>query len=112
MSEPVYDLHPASARWTHVALRVDDIDAMIRQAFAHFSQRARPDTEQLWRDIFAWALPGGREFRSFFEYSACLDGVGAGALGAGEVRPHAAGRRGRTLTHDDARRYPGSPGSG
>ena len=30
MSEPVYDLHPASARWTHVALRVDDIDAMIR----------------------------------------------------------------------------------
>ena len=33
---------------------------------------------RLWRDIFAWALPGGREFRSFFEYSACLDGVGAG----------------------------------
>lgn len=27
--EPVYDLHPTEARWTHVALRVADIDATI-----------------------------------------------------------------------------------
>ena len=24
-----YDIHPTSARWTHIALRVDDIDATI-----------------------------------------------------------------------------------
>lgn len=29
MSEPVYDLHPNEARWTHMALRVADIDATI-----------------------------------------------------------------------------------
>ena len=28
-AEPMYDLHPAEARWTHVALRVGDIDATI-----------------------------------------------------------------------------------
>jgi catechol 2,3-dioxygenase-like lactoylglutathione lyase family enzyme len=27
--EPNFDIHPAHARWTHVALRVDDIDATI-----------------------------------------------------------------------------------
>jgi catechol 2,3-dioxygenase-like lactoylglutathione lyase family enzyme len=27
--EPTYDLHPTEPRWTHVALRVDDIDATI-----------------------------------------------------------------------------------
>ena len=26
---PTYDVHPPQARWTHVALRVDDIDATI-----------------------------------------------------------------------------------
>jgi lactoylglutathione lyase len=26
---PTYDIHPSEARWTHVALRVDDIDATI-----------------------------------------------------------------------------------
>ena len=26
---PNYDIHPTEARWTHVALRVDDIDATI-----------------------------------------------------------------------------------
>lgn len=29
-----------------------DIDTMIREAFAHFSQQARPDIEQLWNEIF------------------------------------------------------------
>lgn len=29
MSEPVYDLHPNEPRWTHMALRVADIDATI-----------------------------------------------------------------------------------
>ena len=29
MSEPTYDEHPPEARWTHVALRVNDIDATI-----------------------------------------------------------------------------------
>jgi len=29
VSEPTYDIHPAEARWTHVALRVADIDATI-----------------------------------------------------------------------------------
>lgn len=29
MSEPTYDLHPPKARWTHIALRVKDIDATI-----------------------------------------------------------------------------------
>ena len=29
MEEATYDIHPAEARWTHVALRVDDIDAKI-----------------------------------------------------------------------------------
>lgn len=29
MTESTYDLHPPAARWTHVALRVSDIDATI-----------------------------------------------------------------------------------
>ena len=29
MPESTYDIHPGEARWTHVALRVDDIDATI-----------------------------------------------------------------------------------
>jgi lactoylglutathione lyase len=29
MSEPVHDVHPPMARWTHIALRVKDIDATI-----------------------------------------------------------------------------------
>ena len=29
MNEPTYDVHPEQPRWTHVALRVDDIDATI-----------------------------------------------------------------------------------
>ena len=29
MQEATYDIHPTEARWTHVALRVDDIDATI-----------------------------------------------------------------------------------
>lgn len=29
-TEPTYALHPAEARWTHVALRVRDIDATIQ----------------------------------------------------------------------------------
>ncbi len=29
MQESTYDIHPSEARWTHVALRVDDIDATI-----------------------------------------------------------------------------------
>lgn len=29
LSEPTYELHPKEARWTHIALRVPDIDAMI-----------------------------------------------------------------------------------
>lgn len=29
MPETTYDIHPAEPRWTHVALRVDDIDATI-----------------------------------------------------------------------------------
>jgi len=29
MSETTYDEHPAEARWTHIALRVNDIDATI-----------------------------------------------------------------------------------
>jgi len=29
MEEATYDIHPAESRWTHVALRVDDIDATI-----------------------------------------------------------------------------------
>ena len=29
MTEPTYDLHPPKARWTHIALRVADIDATI-----------------------------------------------------------------------------------
>jgi len=29
MSEPLHDLRPTTARWTHVALRVTDIDATI-----------------------------------------------------------------------------------
>ena len=29
MNEPTYDVHPEQARWTHVALRVDDIDTTI-----------------------------------------------------------------------------------
>ena len=29
MQESTYDIHPGEARWTHVALRVDDIDATI-----------------------------------------------------------------------------------
>ena len=29
MQESTYDIHPTEARWTHVALRVDDIDATI-----------------------------------------------------------------------------------
>ena len=28
-AEPTYDLHPTEARWTHIALRVADIDATI-----------------------------------------------------------------------------------
>lgn len=27
--EPTYDVHPTEPRWTHIALRVDDIDATI-----------------------------------------------------------------------------------
>ena len=29
MTDPIYNLHPSEARWTHIALRVLDIDAMI-----------------------------------------------------------------------------------
>ena len=29
MSEPTYDLHPPVPRWTHMALRVKDVDATI-----------------------------------------------------------------------------------
>ena len=29
VTDPVYNLHPGEARWTHIALRVPDIDAMI-----------------------------------------------------------------------------------
>ena len=29
MSEPTYDVHPPRARWTHIALRVADIEATI-----------------------------------------------------------------------------------
>ena len=29
MQESRYDVHPSEARWTHVALRVDDVDATI-----------------------------------------------------------------------------------
>lgn len=29
MDQPIYDIHPAEPRWTHIALRVDDIDATI-----------------------------------------------------------------------------------
>jgi catechol 2,3-dioxygenase-like lactoylglutathione lyase family enzyme len=29
VQEPTFDVHPSEARWTHVALRVDDIDATI-----------------------------------------------------------------------------------
>lgn len=29
MSNPHYDIHPSEPRWTHIALRVDDIDASI-----------------------------------------------------------------------------------
>ena len=29
MSDPVFDLHPSGPRWTHIALRVADIDATI-----------------------------------------------------------------------------------
>lgn len=29
MSESIYELHPTEPRWTHIALRVPDIDAMI-----------------------------------------------------------------------------------
>lgn len=29
MQDSTYDIHPAEARWTHLALRVDDIDATI-----------------------------------------------------------------------------------
>ncbi len=29
MTEPIYQIHPTEARWTHVALRVDDIDKTI-----------------------------------------------------------------------------------
>ncbi len=29
MDQPIYDIHPTEARWTHIALRVDDIDATI-----------------------------------------------------------------------------------
>lgn len=31
-----------------------DIEAMIRDAFAHFSSRSRPDVERLWREVFAY----------------------------------------------------------
>ena len=29
MDQPIYDIHPTEARWTHIALRVDSIDATI-----------------------------------------------------------------------------------
>jgi len=29
MIEPTYEVHPPKARWTHIALRVDDLDATI-----------------------------------------------------------------------------------
>ena len=35
MPDDVYDIHPPSPRWTHVALRVTDIDATIDWYTAH-----------------------------------------------------------------------------
>ena len=43
MQESTYDIHPGEARWTHVALRVDDIDAHDR--LLHVDDTTRTDRQ-------------------------------------------------------------------
>ncbi len=47
MTEATYNIHPTEARWTHIALRVADLDATIRwyQSFTPLELIARREDE-------------------------------------------------------------------
>ncbi len=53
MSAPNHDVHPAKARWTHVALRVNDIDATIAW-YADFTPMELLDRREDEDSIGAW----------------------------------------------------------
>ncbi len=51
--EPTYELHPTEARWTHIALRVADIDATIAW-FTEFTPMALIDKREDDMGYGAW----------------------------------------------------------
>lgn len=58
MSEPTYSLHPSEPRWTHVALRVTDIDATIGW-FEEFTPLELIDKREDESGYGAWlGMPG------------------------------------------------------
>ena len=58
MTEPIYDVHPPVARWTHVALRVDDIDATIAW-YTDFTPLELIDKREDEQGYGAWlGMPG------------------------------------------------------
>lgn len=57
-AEPTYSLHPTEARWTHMALRVEDIDATIAW-YTDFTPLALIDRREDAMGYGAWlGMPG------------------------------------------------------
>jgi lactoylglutathione lyase len=58
VSEPTYELHPSQPRWTHIALRVIDIDATI-EWYTDFTPLALIDKREDSDGFGAWlGMPG------------------------------------------------------
>lgn len=58
MQEPTYDIHPTEPRWTHVALRVNDIDATI-EFYTSMTPLELIDKRQDEQGFGAWlGMPG------------------------------------------------------
>lgn len=58
MDEPVYDVHPSEPRWTHIALRVADIDATI-DFYTSMTPLELIDKREDAKGFGAWlAMPG------------------------------------------------------
>lgn len=65
MADPVHDVHPPSARWTHIALRVKDIDATIAW-YTEFTPMALLDRREDEMGFGAWlGMPDTAEHHPF-----------------------------------------------
>lgn len=87
MQDSTYDIHPAEARWTHLALRVDDIDATI-EFYTSMSPLELIDRREDDQGYGAWlGMPGATNnpfilvVAQFFEGSDPFAGAPKEVLG-------------------------------